>query len=529
MKFLLKTPLYFLLFFFFLINNLAVKAAETIRFNYGPLEFSISVQSLKVFAEEGIIEPELAFYLNRLNIEKQLQVRQLLQTSYQVNPIIVSRFAHTTAGQRLINELGELINLSDGSNGFYGVRGALVQSANHPEGINLINFISNFPTDIKLNTGKIIKVLKQWSNLSQETREFVTELEVINTNNVNISKNHNNHQLLELNRINKLKIKQEIREFKDETRGRKLVVDFYLPETINQSKIPVIFVANGIGARRNRFQSLAENLAQQGFAVVIPDNPGSNHQRQQDFFRGLYQENFDIEEFINLPLDISFLLDELEKINNQQWNNQLNLKNVGIFGYSFGGTTALSLAGAKINFEQLKKDCITEFNPLNISAFYQCRALEIPPEIINHSNLTDERIKAAFLFVPFGKVLFGEKGLSKVQIPIFWQATAQDLITPLMLEQIPSFNSLDNSNNYLAVSQGLPHALITLNSSEKGSSLEKIRGVMETYVNTLSLIFFKIYLNEEENYLPLLNHTFLEENLTEKPYNLNLVQQKEIR
>jgi len=104
---------------------------------------------------------------------------------------------------------------------------------------------------------------------------------------------------------------------------------------------------------------------------------------------------------------------------------------VGIFGYSFGGTTALSLAGAELNFDQLEKDCTFPIDVVNISILYQCRALELPRKKV---DLQDSRIKAAFVFVPFSNSLFGENGLNRVNIPSFWQATDEDIVTPLLLE-----------------------------------------------------------------------------------------------
>ncbi len=47
-------------------------------------------------------------------------------------------------------------------------------------------------------------------------------------------------------------------------------------------------------------------------------------------------------------------------------------------GQSFGAYTALALAGAKINFEQLKQDYLPQAQYLNPSLFLQCRALELP-------------------------------------------------------------------------------------------------------------------------------------------------------
>ncbi len=522
MNFLLKTRFYFLSLAFYLLNTLPTNAADRIFFNYGPMQFSVSVETLAVFVEEGKIEPELGFYLNRLTPKQQTKFRNFMRSRYQVNPIIISRFSHSSAGKRLINEVGELINLPGGKNGFYGVRGALVQTAQNPEGINLINFMRNFPTDIYLNTEKIMQAFKNFSNLNRETAIFIQEISQNTQENITSEKSINPEQLSALQKTGNFKIKQQTITYEDTNRKRRLNVDFYLPETINNAKIPVVFIVNGIGARPNRFQHLAKNLASHGFAVIIPDNPGSSYQRQQDFYMGLHRENFDVQEFIDFPLDISYLLDQLEATNSSHFHNILDLEKVGVFGYSFGGATALSLAGGKINFEQLEKDCGSEFNPINISAFYQCRILELPREEINQINLKDERIKAVYLFVPFGKSIFGESGLSEINIPIFWQATDKDLITPLLLEQIPPFAWLNNSEKYLVISEGLPHALITLNAEQQANSLEKIRSVMETYQNTLSLLFFKAYVFEDEQYLLYLEPSSIY-NLSEKPYNLNLI------
>ena len=353
-----KTKIYLLFFVFYLFNISPAYAAERIKFNYGPLALSVSVESLAVFAEEGKINPELAFYLNRFSTEKQVKFRQFLQTRYQVNYLVVYRFARTSVGKKLLSKIGELIQTKGGRNGFYGIRGALVQAAMNSEGVSIIDFLRKFPTDIELNTREIIKVLKEFSSLSRETDQFMAQIAQITADNAISESRDNRKQLIELAQATQLKIEPKTLEFIDNNRQRKLLVDFYLPKKENLGKIPVIFIANGIGARRNRFSKLAQNLATQGFAVIIPDNPGSSHQRQQDFFQGLYQENFAVEEFINLPLDISYILNQLEIINPEKFQNQLNLEQVGVFGYSFGGSTALSLAGAKINFEQLEKDCV---------------------------------------------------------------------------------------------------------------------------------------------------------------------------
>lgn len=509
-------------FVFCFLTNLPAKAAERIYFNYGLLGFSVSVNSLATFAEEGKIDKELAFYLKRLQPQQRSQFRDFLRSRYKVNSLTVYRFSRTSVGEKLLNKIGDFIQIPGGRNGFYGVRGAVVQSASDPQGINVITLLRNFPTDIQLNTSEIIKLVKQFSHLDRESKNFIDSLAQIPQENGNSQEIKNLEKLPNLAQSGSFNIEQQTIEFLDQIRQRKLIVDFYLPQGVKQA--PLIFISNGINANRNRFKYLAEYLASNGFAIAIPDHPGSNERRHQAFLSGLYSENFDAQEFINRPLDITYLLDRIEQINQSRFNNQLNLQQVGIFGYSFGGTTALALAGAKIDFQQLEKDCNSQVNPINISILYQCRILELPRETINTINLEDKRIKAAFVFVPFGKSIFGKTGMSRITIPIFWQAADQDLITPLLLEQIPSFSWLTNQEKYLVISQKLPHALITLGSTTDSNDLTKVREIIKTYLNTLSLVFFKVHVAQEEQYRPYLQASYLR-HISQKPYTLNLIRE----
>ncbi len=221
----------------------------------------------------------------------------------------------------------------------------------------------------------------------------------------------------------------------DLKRDHTVSLQICIPAAFNQSQVPVSVISNGLGGHlRSHHTLLAQHLASQGFVVFIPDHFGSNDHRPQHFFAGLDEENFDAKEDINRPLDITHVLNELEKCNQIEFENKLNLQQAGIFGYFFSGTTAL--AGAKLDFKQLEQDCILPVYVVNISILYQCRALELLRQTF---NLQDGRIKAAFVFIPFSNSLFGKNGLSRVNIPIFWQATDEAIVTPLSLEHNTSF------------------------------------------------------------------------------------------
>lgn len=503
-----------------ILTALPVSAAQRVYINYGTLGVSFSVDSLETFAQQGKIDRQLSFVFNRLNSKQQTQLRAFLQTRYNLKPVIISRVSYSITGERLLKRFGLVIKTKAGQNGFYGIRAAIVQSAASPEGFTALNFLRKFPADIQIDIGEVLKFTRQISKLLKDTDTFVSQLgdQSITDKKINYDR------LPDLRKPGNYNVSRRTINLHDSKRDRTIIVDLYVPAAFHKSQVPVITISNGLGGQRDRFILLAQHLASQGFLVVVPDHPGSSDLRQKQFFAGLYKENFDAEEYINRPLDITFVLNELEKLNSIEFDNKLDLQQVGMFGYSFGGTTALSLAGAELDFDQLEKDCTFPINVVNISILYQCRALELPRKRV---DLQDNRIKAVFVFVPFTNSLFGKNGLSRVKIPIFWQATDEDIVTPFLLEQLPAFNRL-TSQKYLVVSENLPHTRVTIQLMDKllntnrVASSEELRLVTQSYLEALTVGFFKFYIAQNTEYSKYLQPSYTQY-ITKEPYNLKFV------
>lgn len=487
-------------------------SAERIDFNYSLLGFNVQVQDLEIFAKTGEISDSLNFYLKRISPQQTKQLRKFLNQSYDVDPVLVYRYSRTEAGIKMLQRIGDIIQLPGYINGFYGLRATVVQTAQLEEDTNLINFLKQFPTDIKLNLDGIIKLVKKMSGREKDTQEFIANLA-----KNKVAAKPNLKDIPDLSKQGKYKTTQQTLALYDQKRDRLLNTELYLPQ-VNTNSIPVIVVSNGLGAKRDRFQELAQHLSSHGFAVVIPDHPGSDRKRQKAFVKGLYKENFDATDYIDRPLDISYILDELELLNQNQLENKLNLEQVGIFGYSIGGTTAISLAGANIDFERLEQECAQQLDLLNISTLYQCRALDMPRD---KGSLKDDRIAAAFMFVPFGNVLFSEAELKKVSIPMMWQVVDQDFLTSLLTEQIPLFNGLVNSDRRLVITEKLPHSNVTLSKEQQSTQGETFK-IAKNYQNILSLVFFQNYITENQKYKDYLNSEYIDA-IEQQPYELHLV------
>ena len=487
-------------------------SAERIDFNYSLLGFKIQVEDLVTFADTGEISDRLNFYLKRIPPKQTKQLQKFLRQSYDVDSVLVYRYSRTNPGIKMLQRIGDIVQLPGNLNGFYGLRAAVVKSAGSGDGVNLVDFLQRFPTNIRLNLSELLKLVERVSDAETDTKDFITSL---NTKNLDTKADFSNTP--DFSQLGQFKVTKQTLEIFDQKRDRLLNTDLYLPQSTNKS-IPVVVVSNGLGAKKNRFRQLARHLSSYGFAVLIPDHPGSDRRRQKAFVRGLYKENFASSDYLDRPLDISYILDQLEIVNQKQLNNSLNLSEVGIFGYSIGGTTALSLAGADIDFGHLRQECAKPLDLLNISTLYQCRALEMSGA---KQSLKDERIKAAFMFVPFGNILFSQAELNKVSIPMIWQVVDQDFLTSLLTEQIPLFDGLINSDRHMVVSEKIPHSNVTL-AKDQRSAKNKVFQIAKNYQNILSLVFFQNHIAQKQEYQKYLSQKYLNQ-IIQKPYNLHLI------
>lgn len=103
--------------------TIPLEAAEKISFIYSPFVESLEISSLEIFAEEGIINQDLAFYLKLAKADEKDKklLREVLTKRIEVDPILLSRLLKTDEGERLLNFFGEYLNIPGGRNGFYAL------------------------------------------------------------------------------------------------------------------------------------------------------------------------------------------------------------------------------------------------------------------------------------------------------------------------------------------------------------------------------------------------------------------------
>lgn len=520
-------------------------AAERIYASYAVLERSISVAALEAYAKQGKIDEDLAVYLQYIPPQQRSQLQEALLVRADISPVTVSQFLYTPQGEIVLERLGQVIQTGSRQPGRYAIRAALILAASEPEGLTILNFLRKFPTygiridlaraqllaaelqQIINQTNKALALVEQTANTeasSQQAKAHTTAPQSRQSNITSVS---------DLWRQGSFSWKTISIEINDSKRTspigiRQFPVDIYLPQE-NSQPLPLIVISHGLGSDRSTFKYLAEHLASHGFAVAVPQHPGSDAKQLQALINGLASQAAEPREFIDRPLDIKLLLDQLAILNQSEpiFNRRLHLEQVGILGQSFGGYTSLALAGANLNFEQLQTDCANVSSSWNLSLLLQCSALKLPPA---EYNLQDQRIKAVISINPIASSVFGPKGISQIKIPVMFIASGADTITPALPEQINPFTWLTAINRYLVLMKGGTHFSF-LSETDTGGGVWPIPSqvvgpnpaLARRYLNALSLIFFKTYLSGNSEYRSLLQASFVK-TISQAPLPLSLTQ-----
>ncbi|MEA5569690.1 alpha/beta hydrolase [Calothrix sp. UHCC 0171] len=492
------------------------QAAEKVIIQLGPFQQTVEISDLENFAKTGKLPQELRAFSSFLTPE----VRGLLNQKFQVNPAIGDKFidelVKTPQGKQLISSLGGIIPGSTSQS----LKDTLNLTLRRANGLSVLGFLRSYPGEnITVDATKAVSLSLDFNPANLQSQAFgaLLEQELVAKNDVVLPKNLNpalpgNQTVQEVSLV-----------LRDSRRNRTIPVDVYSSSAPGQTAIqtpaqqPMVVISHGFGANRQFLRYLALHLASHGITVAAMEHPGSNAlavnraANNSDLAR-LLPAN----EFIARPQDVSFLLDELAKLNSQsgQLQGKLNTDNVTIIGHSLGGYTALALVGGKLDLGALRKFCN---NSLGIAEapgdWLQCAATGLKE---GNFDLRDKRIKNAIALNPLVGNLFGKNGLSRINTPVLMLAGTEDALTPALKHQFAPFTQLKESNSkYLLTAIGGTHlsigdpmyrhnAATNIAREKRGTETKSLREIL----CGLSLAFIQQQTDTAKIYQPFLSSSY---------------------
>ncbi len=226
----------------------------------------------------------------------------------------------------------------------------------------------------------------------------------------------------------------------DPARNRLVPVKVYSPVT-GKGPFPVIVFSHGLGGSREGYKYLGSHWASYGYVSVHVDHPGSDTAvltKGGRPMRELRRAAADPGIALERPLDVRFVLDQLEKMNQggSPLAHRLDLQRVGMAGHSFGAWTALVVAGQNLGGESAE------------------------------ASLADPRVKAAIAMsapVPRKRENF-DRAYGSIHIPILHMTGTRD-DSPLgetkAAERRVPYDHIHGADQYLVTFQGGDHMIFS--------------------------------------------------------------------
>lgn len=225
---------------------------------------------------------------------------------------------------------------------------------------------------------------------------------------------------------------------------------------------PLVIYSHGFAANAAWARAVLEHLASHGFIVVAPEH--------------IEQFDFDWSEVpsatIDRPRDIKQTLDYAEQATEPEGDlvGLLDMDNVAVVGHSYGGYTALAMAGAQYDMGAFNARCaaLTPDDPnqficapiVSQEADMAARAgLDRVPEGL-WPSFGDPRVKA-ILPIAGDSYLFDKEGLAKITVPMMAIGGTADTGTPIDWGAEPAYTNASSPHKSLVTFAGGEHFLLT--------------------------------------------------------------------
>ncbi|MCF6369382.1 alpha/beta hydrolase family protein [Rhizobium halophilum] len=180
---------------------------------------------------------------------------------------------------------------------------------------------------------------------------------------------------------------------------------------ISESTFPIILLSHGAGLAGNpqSMSWIAVPLAQKGFVVAAPTHPGGS---------GGNRSAAETMRIWKRPADLTETLDGIEQ--STFFREHLERGKVGVVGLSMGGTTALAVAGARIDPRLLAAYCDTDANNASLCEWVRQSGVDLHSMDLQSADRDnrDNRIKFAVVIDPAPIDVFDIESFSRISIPV---------------------------------------------------------------------------------------------------------------
>lgn len=186
-------------------------------------------------------------------------------------------------------------------------------------------------------------------------------------------------------------------------------------------QFPLVIISHGAGGNAGQFGWIATELAEAGYAVILPNHPGTT------------SGNASAEAAVRVwerPADVSAVLDAI--MADPDAYPYIDTSRITALGFSAGGYTAMALAGARVDPDRLQQFCDGSDHGMSDCAFLakhgvDLHALDLSPAA---QDLRDARISQAVIIDPGIIGTITDDSLASIEVPMLILNLGADHLVP---------------------------------------------------------------------------------------------------
>ena len=162
------------------------QSAEKIKIIYSIFSRTVTVDSLKTFAENGNSSKSLRKILNATGSSDE-KIQSILNNKFEIPITIASKLVYSEIGNVFLNRISSILhtpNTNDERTGRLALRSSVIQGLYTGNGkIDLVSFFKSYPTKtVILNVNALSKVMNKVQSISELLDFFTSKpLEKIKT------------------------------------------------------------------------------------------------------------------------------------------------------------------------------------------------------------------------------------------------------------------------------------------------------------------------------------------------------------
>ncbi|MDP7994133.1 MAG: alpha/beta hydrolase [Synechococcus sp. SP2 MAG] len=409
---------------FFGVTPRPLWAASQLEVQIDGTVIPFSIGDLAQWARsDGRHRSELSNWFSLLTPESRAGVLELLQAPVILDRSMARQLLNSWAGRQLLDQIADLVRVDDDTEGVI-VRQTINELLTRQQQVSSLDLLEALPAEsVRLDLDLLLKLASSWRMQLERQQNLVRSLD-----RFPVTASVSEPAAVFPKDVNSL-LEPRLMSLAVRHRKEPLGFQLWLPVEGAPKREQWMVLMPGLGGSPDHFRWLGRGLSRRGWAVLVPEHPGSDDEAVQALLEGrLPPPGAEV-----LPARLKDL-DALLKARDQGVF-QVPGQRLVLAGHSLGAFSALLSTGAS-PAPGLARRCTSVLRDLplsNLSRLLQCQLVDVSlPKQVAPNGLS-----AVIGFNSFGSLLWPAGSLSKtVKVPVLFTGGTLDLITPPISEQL---------------------------------------------------------------------------------------------